>query len=81
VPEDSGGAEQLGRVLDLGVRLQLVEVLVVCVVEVRVHQRVGLHLLVVEHLIGCAEVTLFEVVLVGAVAEEEMAGGAVFDID
>jgi hypothetical protein len=81
VSEDCRSSEHLGGVLNLGVDLQLIEGLVLGVVEVRVHEGVGLHLPLVEHLVGSAEVALLEIVLVCTVAEEEVARGAVLDVN
>ena len=80
VSEDCRSPKHLRGVLDLGVGLYLIEGLVLCVVEVGVHHGVGLHLLLVEHLVGGAEVALLEVVLVCSVAEEQVALGAVLDV-
>lgn len=47
----------------------------------RVDQSICLHLLFVEHLIGCAEISLGEILLGGAMSEEEVPGSAFFQVD
>ena len=57
----------------LGVDDLLVKLLILLVVVVRIDHCLSLHLLVKEHLIGRPEISLVEIILVRAVAEEEVA--------
>lgn len=54
---------------------------VLTVVEVGIHKGVSFELLIVEHLVCCAEVSFNEVLLGGTMAEEEVVSSSFFQVD